>query len=359
MKAQPRNIRPFAAWAVVMMAALCALFAQPARAQAPEAVFVAGSVAVDVTAANSAQAQEQAIAQAERVGFERVARRLTLASDRARLGEPRAEGVALQRMILSVNVEEERRSSTRYIARLAVRTNPDAVRAFLTAAGYQVIETRTAPLLVIAGAQGVNQQQAAVWREVWETSGYAGDLVPIAVAPASAPSSPEWSRVDGIARAASANAALFANLTISGNTARATLTEVSGNAPNRSRGVVEARIGQGDAGLRAALISLAQQANDLVQEEWKQSVVAGAGEPTRITVSALYGSRTEWERIKAGLRGSERLISAISIDAVAQDGALLSFSYVGELPQLTDELRRNGVTLGSGASGMELRAGRP
>lgn len=359
MKAQPRNARPFAAWAVVMVAAFCALFAQPARAQAPDAVFVAGAVSVDVTATNSAQAQEQAIAQAERIGFERVARRLTLAADRARLGEPRAEGVALQRMVLGVNVEDERRSSTRYIARLVVRTNPDAVRAHLRAAGYQIVETRTAPLLVVPGAQGVNQQQAALWREVWETSGYAGDLVPIAVAPATAPTSPEWTRVDGIARAASANAALFANLTISGNTARVTLTEVSGNAPNRSRGVVEARIGQGETGLRAALVSLAQQANDLVQEEWKQSVVAGAGEPTRMTVSAIFSSRAEWERIKAGLRGSERLISAISVDAVALEGALVSFSYVGDLNQLTDELRRNGVTLANGASGMELRAGRP
>ncbi len=358
MKAQPRNARPLAAWAFVMLAAFCALFAVPASAQAPDGVFVAGAVAVDVTAANSAAAQEQAIAQAERVGFERVARRLTLAADRARLGEPRAEGVALQRMILSVNVEEERRSSTRYIARLAVRTNPDAVRAFLQTAGYQVIETRTAPILVIPGAQGVTQQQATVWREVWEASGYAGDLVPIAVAPATAPTSPEWTRVDGIARAASANAALFANLAISGNTARVTLTEVTANAPNRSRGVIEARIGSGDAGLRSALVSLAQQANDLVQEEWKASVVAGAGEPTRITVSAIYASRAEWERIKTGLRGAERLIRAISIDAVAQDGALISFSYVGDLPQLTDELRRNGVTLGNGPSGMELRAGR-
>jgi hypothetical protein len=341
-----------------MVSAFCAVLAPPARAQAPDTVFVAGSVSVDVTAGSAAAAQQQAIDQAERLGFQRVARRLTLASERASIGEPQATGIALQRMVLRVDVEEERNSNTRYIARLAVRTNPDVLRSYLRSAGYTVVETRTAPLLVVPGAAGVSEQAATVWREVWEQSGYSGDLVPIAVAPATAPTSPEWGRIDDIARAASAGAALFANLTVSGQTARVTLVETGPNVANRSRGVLEARIGSGDAGLRTALASLAQQANDLVQEEWKASVVAGAGEATRITVSAIYSNRAEWDRIKGGLRGAERLISAISIDAVAREGAVLSFSYVGGLEQLTDELRRNGLTLSNGPFGVELRAGR-
>lgn len=356
MKAQP-----LAAWAVVMVASLCAVFAQPARAQAPDSVYVAGSVTVDVTAGSGAAAREQAIEQAEALGFQRVARRVTLASDRAALGEPQATGVALQRMVLRVDVEDESNpTATRYRAQLSVRMNPDLVRSHLRNAGYTVVETRASPLLVIPGSAGVTPQAAAIWREVWERSGYAGDLVPIAVAPATAPTSPEWSRVDDIARAASASGALFANLTVSGQTYRAAVVETGPNMANRARGTLDARAsGTSEVAIRAALVSLAQQVNDLVQEEWKSSILTGVGEPVRLTVSALYGSRDDWNRIKQGLQGSARLISAISIDAVARDGAVVSFSYVGTMQQLTDELRRNGLTLTDEPQGMELRAGRP
>lgn len=356
MKAQP-----LAAWAVVMVAALCAVFAQPARAQAPDSVYVAGSVTVDVTAGSGAAAREQAIEQAEALGFQRVARRVTLASERAALGEPQATGVALQRMVLRVDVEDEGNpTATRYRAQLSVRMNPDLVRSHLRNAGYTIVETRASPLLVIPGSAGVSPQAATIWREVWEQSGYAGDLVPIAVAPATAPTSPEWTRVDDIARAASASGALFANLTVSGQTYRAAVVETGPNIANRSRGTVEARAsGTSETAVRAALVNLAQQVNDLVQEEWKASTLTGAGEPVRVTVSALYASRDDWNRIKQGLQGSARLISAISIDAVSREGAVVSFSYVGTTQQLTDELRRNGLTLTNGPLGMELRVNRP
>jgi hypothetical protein len=356
MKAQP-----LAAWAVGVVAALCAVFAPPARAQAPDSIYVAGSVRVDVSAGSGVAAREQAITQAEALGFQRVARRVTLASDRAALGPPQATGAALQRMVQRVDVEDEGNpTATRYRAQLSVRMNADLVRSHLRSAGYTVVEVRASPLLVIPGAAGVTPQAATMWREVWEQSGYAGDLVPIAVAPATAPTSPEWSRVDDIARAASASGALFANLTVSGQVYRVTVTETGPNMANRARGVLEARVaGSSDAAHRAALASLAEQVNDLVQEEWKASTLTGAGQPVRLQVSALYASRDDWNRIKQGLQGAARLISAISIDAVARDGALVSFSYVGTRPQLTDELRRNGLALSDGPQGVELRVVRP
>ena len=83
----------------------------------------------DETAANAAAAQEAAFSSAQRRGFERLVRRLTVPDELARQGMPAADNSMLQRLVLSVDVEEERRSSTRYIGRLTVRFDPSQMRA--------------------------------------------------------------------------------------------------------------------------------------------------------------------------------------------------------------------------------------
>ncbi|MFZ4120450.1 MAG: hypothetical protein ACOYKM_02210 [Caulobacterales bacterium] len=351
--------QPSAAWAVALLMALCALFMVPASAQAPESVFVAQSVRVDITANNAATAQTQGLARAEQLGFERVARRLTLPAERTAIGQPRAEGVALQRMIARVDVDEERRSTTRYIARLTVRTNPENVRAFLRQAGYTVVETRTAPVLVAPVATaGVTAPALQTWREAWEGGGFAGELVPVAVASAALTGAPSWDAAADAARAAAATAAIYARLTIAGSTARAELVEVTA-AGRRDRGTVEARIAAGETGLAVALASLAESANAVIQDEWKATLAAGRGQQTRVTVSAIYSNQDEWERVKRGLGAAgATLVSDVSIDALSTGGALVSFSYVGDRAQLATELARQGLALSDGPLGVELRLAR-
>ncbi|MBK8544205.1 MAG: hypothetical protein IPL62_12045 [Caulobacteraceae bacterium] len=118
-----------------------------------------------------------------------------------------------------------------------------------------------------------------------------------------------------------------------------------------------ARIASEDpTALRAALSSLAEQASNRIQNDWKSRVATGAGQRARISASALYASQAQWEQIKDALEGAaQTLISEIRIEAVGRQGALVSFSFVGDRNQLAAELQRRGVSLADTANGPTLR----
>jgi hypothetical protein len=352
---------PLAAFAAFFLAALCAFAPGAASAQVRDNVYAVAGVHVDETAENAAAAQQAGFASAQRIGLDRLVRRLTLPEELAMRGVPAVDGIALERLVLSVDVEEERRSSTRYIGRLTVRFDPSGVRSLLRSYGLSVVDTRTAPVLVApASAADVPEETAALWRQVWEQGGFNAELVPLITAPVALQGPPDWGAAAPFAEAAAAASALYATLRVQGATATAALVEVDANA-RRDRGEATARINGTDAAsMRAALASLAEQASMRIQNEWKARVAVGGGQRARVSASALYGDQRQWERIKQALEGAaQTLISEIRIEAVGREGALVSFSFVGDRAQLAAELNRRGVRLEDTAQGPVLRvAGR-
>lgn len=348
---------PLAAFAAFALAALCAFAPGAASAQGRDNVYAVSGVYVDETAANAAAAQQAGFAAAQRIGFERLVRRLTIPDELASRGMPAAEGAALERLVLSVDVEEERRSATRYIGRLTVRFDPSSVRTLLRQYNLTIVDTRTSPVLVApAAVGGTPEETLTLWRQVWAQGGFGDELVPLAVAPAELQGAPAWDAAAPFAQRVAAASALFATLRIDGSTATAVLVEVDADA-RRDRGEVVARINGADAAsLRAALASLAEQASARIQNEWKARIATGGGQRARISASAVYEDQRQWERIKQALEGAaQTLISEIRIEAVGRRGALVSFSFVGERAQLAAELRRRGVSLTDTEIGPTLR----
>jgi hypothetical protein len=352
------KITPLAAVAALFAAALCAFAPGLATAQTRDNVYVVSGVYVDQTAANAAAAQQAGLAAAHQRGFERLVRRLTLPEDLVARGMPVADAAAIERLVLSVDVQEERRSGTRYIGRLTLRFDPTGVRTLLRQHGLTVVDTRTSPVLVAAiVGDGVTPETAAVWREVWANSGYGDELVPLTVAPEGLRGPASWQTAQPFAQAAGATSVIFATLRVQGGTVVSSLVEVDANA-RRERADVASRI-DGDNGLRAALASLAEQANTRVQNEWRARLATGAGQRERVSASALYANQAQWEQIKDALEGAAAtIISEIRIQAVGREGALVSFSYVGERTQLITELTRRGVSVQDTPQGVVLRVAR-
>jgi len=350
---------PMAAFVAIFLAALCAFAPGAASAQGTNVYAVSG-VYVDEAAENSAAAQQAGFAAAHRIAYERLVRRLTIPEEIAARGLPQLDGPAIERLVSSVDVEEERRSATRYIGRLAVRFDPNGVRALLRQNNLTVVDTRTAPVLIApAAAAGTAPETAALWRDVWVQGGFADELVPLTVGPDSLQSPPAWDAAAPYAQSAGAASALFATLRVQGSTASATLVEVNASA-RRDRGEVTARINGSDtAAMRAAFASLAEQASARIQNEWKARVATGGSQRARVSASAIYQNRRQWEQIKDGLEGAaQTLISEIRIEAVGREGALVSFSFVGDRNQLVNELSRRGVSLEETAQGPVLRVTR-
>lgn len=349
---------PLAVLAAFALAALCAFAPGAASAQVRDNVYAVAGVRVDQTAANAAAAQEAAFNAGQRAAFERLVRRLTIPDELTRMGMPAADDVMLQRLVSSVDVESESRSATRYIGRLTVRFDPSGMRTLLRSYNMVVVDTRTSPILVAPVVTGnLPPETAALWREVWAQGGYNDELAPMLTAPEALQGAPAWESATPYVQSAAAASVLFATLRVQGSTATAALVELD-SASRRERGEVTARINGTDAGaMRAALASLADQASQRIQNEWKARTAIGGGQRARVSASALYASQAQWERIKQGLEGAaQTLISEIRIEAVGREGALVSFSYVGDADQLSAELQRRGVRLEQTAAGPVLRA---
>jgi hypothetical protein len=351
---------PLAGIVSLCAAAFCAFAPAPASAQgsggARDGVYVVSGVRVDATAANAAEAQTQAFAMGHRLGFERLVQRITVADELTRLGMPRLEQAALERLVSSIAVDDERRSGTRYIGRMTLRFQPAAVQNVLRGAGLTVVDTRGPPVLVVPLVTAVTPEAAEAWRVAWERGGYEGELQPLAVAPRSLVGAPDWVAASRHAQGVGAARAVYLDLRASGPNATVSVVEVGPGGLRRDLGAVQGRLGSGDA-VAAGAQGLADQVSARLQTEWKTRVAANSGQRARVSASAIYSNRGEWDRIKTGLeRAASTVISEIRIEAVARQGALVSFSYIGDRAQLAAELRRHGVSVEESSSGPVLRA---
>lgn len=350
--------RKVAALLAGFLALFVAIAAGEALAQSSP-TYVVGGVRVDVTAQNATLAREQAFAQAPKQAWDRLVTRLALdpAAGQA-LAAP--DGPTLDRMVQAITVEDERRSGTRYIGRFAVSFRGEAVRSFLAAGNVAVVDQRGQALLVapVMPASATPATQG-LWRAAWETGGFALEPRPISVAPATVTGGPDWTNAASAAANAASATAVFAVATQSGQTLTAELVEVGPNGFRRDRGRVTAGVRGGD--MDDALRRLAIAANGLLQAEHKALLSTGsAPRSQRVTVSALYGGVSEWGRIKRGLDAADDgMVREVRIEAINRVGALVSFTTLGSMDQLSQELQRVGLALEDTASGAILRAPGP
>ncbi|MDX2233762.1 MAG: DUF2066 domain-containing protein [Hyphomonadaceae bacterium] len=340
---------------LALVAVFCAHFASPASAQqSPPDVYTVAGVRVDQTASNAVQASAQALAQAQRIAFQRLALRLTSAADQPRVALLQPDDATLDRLVRGVDVEEQpRRSGTRYLGRFAVQFDPAGVRNLLQGAGFSVIETRAAPILVVPqlavagpppapGAPPV----ADPWRQAWEQGGYAREILPLAVAPSSVAGPADWATAQAAASEVGASGAIFAIARVAGATLVTDLVETAPGGVRVNRGQVSAPIQGGDAGVPDAFRRLADAVNAKLQADYKARAGAlTASGRSKMSVSALYRDMAEWGRIKEGLGAAGSVIAEIRIEAIARDGALVSFSHADTADALAQSLRRFGLTL--------------
>lgn len=342
---------------ITICAAFCAFFVAPAAAQQGRGdIFTVSGVRVDISAADSAQARTQALAAAQKAGFERLARRITSAEDQARLTIPAPQAQSLDLLVRGIDVEEERRSGARYLGRFAVRFDPNGVRTALQAAGFRVLETRGAAVLVVPQAAMTPALGAAdPWRQAWEQGGFSNELVPVSVASAGAAT--DLGSLREQASAAGAQTILVANARQTGAALVADLVEVDATGAQTNRGQASAAVQGGDAGIPDAYRRLAEAANQRLQTSYKTGLTLQAAQRTRVTVSALYGGMDEWTRVKQGLEAAaQSAISDIRIEAIGREGALVTFAHAGTADDLAAALQRYNLALTQTSQGLVLRA---
>ena len=135
-----------------LLAALCLSLVPLAAAQADDPYTVTG-VEIDATADNALQAQTAAMQQGQRAAARRLIERLTLAEDR--VGTPlesaafALDDAIIAEMISGLQIRDEQRSGTRYLAKLDVGFHRRSVARVLENYGIPFVDSPARATLVL------------------------------------------------------------------------------------------------------------------------------------------------------------------------------------------------------------------
>lgn len=365
-----KSIRPYLA-ALASAIAVMLLVSPPAAAQASaqgpapgpvrSSVFDVDNVPVDATAANASDARAAALAQGETAAYGLLLRRLTLESDWGRL--PGADKALLDRIITGFEVNDERRSATRYIARLSYSFSPREIRSLLRGAGIPFSETRAKPIAVLPvlrmpSGEVLLWEPQNVWAAAWRDKPLAqalvpfivplGDLDDVAKTRGFSVEAPTWASVAALAQKVGADKVLAPYLAMrrvgQGVQGDVRLISVSAAGASESRVVVQG------ANQAAAMDNAIAEISSGQIGSWKRSTVVSDATVAGLTAFASYSSFQEWLAVRRGIEAVPS-VRNVRVVGLAADGARISISYIGSPDQLRVALAQADLVLDQGIDG--------
>lgn len=336
---------------LVWLVLLAVVLARPGAALAADAFAVRG-IEVDVTAQAVAAAKEQAIAEAEKIGFRRLLERLTMPADHGRL--PQAD--ALQ-YVRDVAIEHERSSAVRYIASLTVRYNPQAVKKLLQGAGVKYAEPRPRPVVIVPVFRPIGTGRALLWddpnpwRAAWLAQG-SGGLVPLAVPTgdiADVQSVPVDKALAGDSEALAGLGARFRTpdvlvMTAMVNGAANAVEVTATGMPGVMKPFDTRSYPIGEAGLDAVLRHAAAEAAQTLDSAYKQSNLLSFDRAASMAVMAPLKGLEDWLAVRERL-GRVTLVRRWEIVSLSREEAALMLHTVGEPEQVKSTLAAAGLLL--------------
>lgn len=289
--------------------------------------FTVSGIAVDATGDTPIEAQTLAIRDGQARAANILLERLTVESERLAKGTLPVSEDNAAKMIRAMEIDNEKRSSTRYLGDITVAFNPSAMQAYLRQSELTMISSQARDRLVIPLSNGIIDTESA-WFQAWESSGAEHALTPI--------------------RALSADqAATMTARTLDTNT----LKQIGSSfgvqqilVADDLGGYVKATDIALDSGLRSefSLNGGPSAVISKLENDWKQASVNVAASAVEMPISILYDSHSEWLRLKEAINGSAQIQDA-RLDALSKDGALMTITYGGDINRLRNELAFKGV----------------
>ena len=346
-----------------LVAALVGLLGLPSvgHAQADPAVFQVSGIEVDASAADAVAARQEALLQGQREGLDRLLRRLVPAEEHGLL--PAAGGLDVDRYVQNFEITDEELSSTRYLAQLTVRYQPDAVRELLGGSGLSFAQTRSTPVVVLPLWQGPDGARMwpddNPWWQTWADNldperlfrlvlplGDLGDMVGLTV-----------EQVQGRDRAA---LAALADRYGSEDTLVAIARPLSGSGGEAGPPVVQLameRIGnleqsnppetlRGRPGqtLEELLAEAVRGLQNSLDERWKSANLLRFDQAGLMVVDIPIAALSDWVGINRGLESLPE-VSGVEVASFARDKVRAQIRYIGDQFRLEQALARLGLAL--------------
>jgi Uncharacterized protein conserved in bacteria (DUF2066) len=346
-----------------LVAALVGVLALPAggHAQGDPTVFQVSGIAVDASAANAVAARQAALLQGQREGLERLLRRLVPAEEHGLL--PAVGNLNVERYVQNFEITDEELSSTRYLAQLTVRYQPDAVRELLGSAGLSVAQTPSMPVVVLPLYQGPDGARVwpddNPWWQAWAEHldperlfrlilplGDLGDMAALTV-----------EQVQGRDRGALAG---LAGRYGSQDVLVVTATPLSGAQAEAGPPVVQLAIerigtveqsnppetlrGRPGQTLEQLLAEAVGGLQDSLDERWKSANLLRFDQAGLMVVDIPIATLSDWVGINRGLESLPE-VSQVEVASFARDKVRAQIRYIGDQFRLEQALARLGLAL--------------
>jgi hypothetical protein len=319
--------------------ALWAIFGATAAQAAAADLFVVSGVPVDATAESVTAAREAALAQGRPAAWQRLFRRL--APNAAWGRQPALDDAALQRMIAAIEVANERRSTTRYLAEVTYHFNPGEVTRVLRQSGVPYTETQAKPVLVIPVVSG-KVDLTGPWAKAWMTPAAAQGLVPVILPKGDAEDQPVLSRPN----LAQADWAALAPLVKRYEVAMVVIAMATpdGNATQLIEISAAGKQTESLAFARSTFPATAEAAALKIAEAWKNRASVDYSTRGRLTVDVEFDSLDEWTKIRNDL-AAVRSITEVEVIGLSVREARIEVAYYGKPDQLRDTLTQQSLDL--------------
>jgi hypothetical protein len=332
--------------------------------------FTVRDVPVDATAATAAAARDNALADGQERAFALLIQRLTVGDAAARL--PKLDSADLSNLVAGFEVEEEKNSDVRYIAKLAFHFKPQPIQDLLRQAGISFAATASRPLLVLPVLQQDGKallwDDPNPWRAAWVNLPPAPGLVPF-MAPIGDLKDMSDITTDQVVKEDVDHMLQIAQRYGAGAALVVTAAARQQGA-KLSLDVVAVRY---DTGLKQAfpVIALATQVNETpdqlfaraaqaveqeVAERWKQDNLLHFDHPEQLVVSVPIASLDDWLKVRERL-GRVTVVSKVELMSLTHKEATVELQYFGDPVQLKQALGLNELALSDDEGQAVLRLG--
>ena len=327
----------------------------PAPAVAAIDMFTIAGMKIAGTAESPRAARDLAMAQGRPQAWSKLFRRFTV--QEAWGNEPQLSDAQLLGLILSVEVGNERRNTTRYAADVMYHFNPVAVRQLLRRSNIAFTEERSGLALVIpltAGKSGFDPD--SLWAIAWGAPSLQNSLVPMVVADfgATLPMPPnltelDWAALAPIARGYNASQVIFA---IASEDAK-TLQMITVSAAGRK--AFSFAFAQSSFAFDVQAIA-EKTANEPRQSAGRQRIadenrpppLVDDGIRTHLMANVRFETLADWAKLRSRL-GNVKTVTDMDVVGLALNEAEIDLTYSGPMEQLRGALARHNLALGNSA----------
>jgi len=335
----------FPSFLLVILAFCLAL---PAGAWADSDPYTVANVPVSASAASSTEAQTIAINTGRQQAWTTLVHRLTRSQDWAKV--PPLDDLGIQRLIRTYDITDERRSTTRYVAKVTYVFNADAVRRFLRGANIAYTDVQARPILIVPMGQAFAPRSP--WAAAWNDPKFAQGAVPLVTPTGDAAegvtlsslqfATAAWSDLEANATSMHAGEAVLAQALPARDRITVRLRMLG---PNVSQAIPDITVPVAPGTPPAkAFGAAADAAADAIANAWKSRSAVDFSAHAKLTVDVKISSIADWGQVQQKLASVPTVLD-VTIAAMNIGQARVVLTYAGSTDQLHDFLAQNGLDL--------------